>query len=138
MTKEYNDQGQLISTTWPDGDKYIYEYDERGNLISITNPNGDKQIKKMTRETAKSNLEFITAFANGEEIQFLSSDGEWYDHDEPMFIEKGRYRVKPKRVFALYNKMTKEIEYLSENEQNVINFLIPCGWVKVELVKFDK
>ena len=89
----------------------------------------------MTRENAKENLQLITDFADGETIQYLASDGEWYDHAEPMFAEHRKYRVKPKRVFALYNEMTKEIEYLSDNEQN---FLIPCGWEKVELVKFDK
>lgn len=92
----------------------------------------------MTRESAKANLEFITAFANGEEIQYLASDGEWYDHDQPMFIEKGKYRIKPKRVFAIFNERTKDIEYLSDNESNAINFITPFGCYKAELVKFDK
>ena len=92
----------------------------------------------MTRESAKANLEFITAFANGEEIQYLSSDGEWYDHDQPMFVQSGKYRVKPDRVFAIFNERTKDIEYLSDNESNAINFITPYGCYKAELVKFDK
>ena len=92
----------------------------------------------MTRENAKANLEFITAFANGETIQYLSSDGKWYDSDEPVFTQQGRYRVKPKRVFAIFDERTKCIEYLSDNESNAINFITPFGCYKAELVKFDK
>ena len=40
MTKEYNDKGQLVSETYPDGDKYVYAYNERGNKISVTYPDG--------------------------------------------------------------------------------------------------
>ena len=86
----------------------------------------------MTIEGAKKHLELITAFANGETIQYLASDGEWYDHAEPMFVEHRKYRVKPKRVFALYNKMTRNIQYQSDTESN---FLQPSGWIKVELVQ---
>lgn len=89
----------------------------------------------MTRETAKKNLELITAFANGETIQHLVFPDLWADLDDPIFYSHIQYRVKPKRVFALYNEMTKDIDYLSENERN---FIVPCGWIKVELIKFDK
>ena len=89
----------------------------------------------MTIEGAKKNLELITDFANGETIQYLASDGEWYDHAEPMFAEHRKYRVKPKRVFALYNKITRNIQYQSDTESN---FIPPFGWIKVELVKFNK
>ena len=44
MTKEYNDKGNLISETYPNGDKYTYAYDELGREISVTYPDGDKFI----------------------------------------------------------------------------------------------
>ena len=42
MKKEYNDKGQLISKTYQVGKTYRYAYDERGNEISTTLPNGNK------------------------------------------------------------------------------------------------
>ena len=100
----------------------------------------------MTRETAKKNLkvitsfaknlEFITAFANGEEIQYLASDGEWQDIDEPMFVQQTKYRVKPKRVFALYNPERHEFisNLESFNEQRILK-MISIGWIKFERVE---
>ena len=41
---EYDDRGNLISTTTPDGDKFTYGYDERGNLILSVDPNGNKYV----------------------------------------------------------------------------------------------
>ena len=99
----------------------------------MTRENAKKNLKVIT--SFAKNLEFVTAFANGEEIQYLASDGEWQDIDEPMFVQQTKYRVKPKRVFALYNERTKDIEYLSDEERN---FITPCGWEKVELIKFNE
>ena len=92
----------------------------------------------MTRESAKLNLKFIIAFANGEQIQYLSFYGEWQDFDDHTFTQKGRYRVKPNRVFVIFDERTKDIEYLSDNESTVINFNTPFGCYKSELVKFYK
>ena len=39
---EYDDLGNMISKTFPSGNKWSYEYDDRGNKISATFPNGDK------------------------------------------------------------------------------------------------
>ena len=39
----------------------------------------------MTQETAKENLEVITAFANGETIQYLTDADKWTDLDDPKF-----------------------------------------------------
>jgi YD repeat-containing protein len=39
---EYDERDNLISKTYPNGDKYTYEYDERDNKISETYPNGAK------------------------------------------------------------------------------------------------
>ena len=39
---EYDDRNNKISKTYPNGDKYSYEYDDRNNKISVTYPNGDK------------------------------------------------------------------------------------------------
>ena len=44
MKKEYNDTGNVISQTYPDGRKFTYEYDDKGKLISQVLPNGDKYI----------------------------------------------------------------------------------------------
>lgn len=89
----------------------------------------------MTRETAKKHLETITAFANGKEVQCLAFGKYWQDLDEPCFVADAEYRVKSKRVFAFYNERTKDIEHLSDEERN---FLAPCGWEKVELIKFNE
>ena len=92
----------------------------------------------MTQESAKQNIEFITAFANGETIQCLAFGKYWQDLDEPSFVADAEYRIKPERVFALYNERTKDIEYLSDNESNAINSITPHGWKKVELSKFNE
>jgi len=39
---EYDDIGNMISETSPDGDKYTFEYDDIGNMISATYPSGVK------------------------------------------------------------------------------------------------
>ena len=94
----------------------------------------------MTRETAKKNLELITAFANGETIQYLSSLGEWADADTPSFVLQGRCRVKPKRVFGLYNPVSNPVSnYCQTNlgrfSEARIAEMLSRGWIKVELVQ---
>ena len=39
---EYDDRGNKISVTFPNGNKRIFEYDDRGNMISMTYADGDK------------------------------------------------------------------------------------------------
>ena len=39
---EYDDRGNKISVTFPNGSKRIFEYDDRGNMISMTYADGDK------------------------------------------------------------------------------------------------
>ena len=41
-THEYDDKGNMISTTYPDGKKDTYEYDDKGNVISNTSLSGHK------------------------------------------------------------------------------------------------
>ena len=41
-TYEYDDRGNVISETTPDGSKYTYEYDDRNNRISMACPDGSK------------------------------------------------------------------------------------------------
>jgi YD repeat-containing protein len=41
-TYDYDDRGNMISQTYPNGNKYTYEYDDRGNMISMTYPSGRK------------------------------------------------------------------------------------------------
>jgi YD repeat-containing protein len=50
-TYEYDDRGNMISETYPNGDKYTYEYDDRGNMISITYPSGNKMTYEVTNVT---------------------------------------------------------------------------------------
>ena len=52
----------------------------------------------MTREEAKQLLPIITAFANGEEIEFLVSDNKWSRvSSSPLFsLDPQDYRIKPK------------------------------------------
>ena len=90
----------------------------------------------MTRETAKENLEVITAFANGKTIQYLTDDYKWHDVNNPTFIKHGKYRLKPKRVFALYNPERHEFisNLESFNEQRILK-MISIGWIKFERVE---
>ena len=39
---EYDERGNMISKTYPDGYKYSWEYDDRNNMISKTFPSGNK------------------------------------------------------------------------------------------------
>ena len=39
---ERDDKGNVISATYPDGDKFTFEYDDKGNKISETYPSGEK------------------------------------------------------------------------------------------------
>ena len=94
----------------------------------------------MTREIAKQNLELITAFANGETIQYLDYLGEWADADSPSFVLQGRYRVKPKRVLGLYNPASNPVSNYCETNLDRfskarINDMLSRGWVMVELVQ---
>ena len=41
-TFEYDEKGNKISETYPNGRKYTFEYDEKGNMISETCPYGRK------------------------------------------------------------------------------------------------
>ena len=91
----------------------------------------------MTQETAKEHLELIIALANGKKIQHLAVFG-WEDLDDPKFYNGKKYRVKPDRFFALFNESTKQIQYLCDNEEMLFKFDIPCGWEKVELIKFSE
>ena len=93
----------------------------------------------MTQETAKENLEVIAAFANGETIQYLTSLGEWTDVNNPMFIKHGKYRVKPKRIFALYNPANNCCETnLERFSEARIDEMVSRGWIKVELVQVNQ
>ena len=92
----------------------------------------------MTQETAKENLEVIAAYANGETIQYLTDADKWTDLDDPKFYSGKKYRVKPDRFFSLFNESTKQIQYLCDNEEMLFKFDIPCGWEKVELIKFNE
>ena len=92
----------------------------------------------MTQESAKANLEFITAFANGETIQCLAFGKYWQDLDEPSFVADAEDRIKPKGVSALCNEKTKRIQYLCDNESDIIKFNLPYGVIIDELVKFNE
>ena len=50
----------------------------------------------MNREQDKKLLPIIEAFANGEEIQFKDSAGNWENSNNPMFYDLREYRIKPK------------------------------------------
>tara|TARA_B110000495_G_C22912754_1_gene533074 strand:- start:617 stop:1051 length:435 start_codon:yes stop_codon:yes gene_type:complete len=41
---EFDDRGNMISETFPEGDIHLYEYDERNNMISETYPSGLKHL----------------------------------------------------------------------------------------------
>lgn len=60
----------------------------------------------MTREEAKQLLPFITAFAEGENIEYFALsplDPEWRDNAELGFNPAYKYRIKPKPVKGWVN-----------------------------------
>ena len=59
---EFDDRGNRISETFPDGHKQLYEYDERDNMISETYPNGDKYLF----EYNERNNKISQTYPNGE------------------------------------------------------------------------
>ena len=65
-TFEYDDKGNKISETYPNGDKYTYEYDDKGNLISETFPNGDK----FTSEYDDKGNKISETYPNGVKLTF--------------------------------------------------------------------
>lgn len=69
----------------------------------------------MTREHAKQLLPIIQAFAEGEEIEYLNTEGKWTTADYPGFSsDPERYRIKPKpREFKLHIKRNINLTYIT-------------------------
>ena len=76
----------------------------------------------MTREEAKELLPIIQAWAEGENIQFLS-DGEWQDINQADFTcYPDKYRIKPEPKYRPFKSM-EECWQEMQNHQ-------PFGWLK--------
>ena len=55
----------------------------------------------MKREDAKNHLYFISKFAEGADIQWFNpTQGCWVDVDNPTFLGKSEYRIKPEPKFV--------------------------------------
>jgi YD repeat-containing protein len=66
----YDERNNLISTTYPDGEGWLYEYDERTNKISMTYPSGDKT----TYEYDDRNNMICKKDITGKEADFASTE----------------------------------------------------------------
>ena len=76
----------------------------------------------MTREEAKELLPIIQAWAEGENIQFLS-DGEWHDINQADFTcYPDKYRIKPE---PKYRPFKTQEECWNEMQKHQ-----PFGWLK--------
>lgn len=80
----------------------------------------------ITKEAYRKHKEAIAAWADGAEIEYLFSDGNWKPCPEPLWHESVRYRVKPKepvkRVEKRYVRWSIRhgiIEFLYDNEPNI-------------------
>jgi len=86
----------------------------------------------ISRKAVLMHGELITAWGNGEEIQY-SDFGEWLDVEEPEWSLKYEYRVKPKPI-TLYGASSK-VGYwsthntLNEAEEKASDILRYTGFV---------
>ena len=69
-TFEYDDRNNKISETYPNGEKCTFEYDDRNNKISQTYPNG----KKYTFEYDERNNNISLTYSSGEKYTFEYDD----------------------------------------------------------------
>lgn len=81
------------------------------------------------REKFKALLPVITAFSNGETIQFRDAHGQWHDFDVPIFADDPQfYRIKPKPPAPKYR------EYTTEEMKSLVGKKVECknqGWYLV-------
>ena len=76
----------------------------------------------MTREQAKELLPIIQAWAEGENIQFLSDD-EWHDINQADFTcYPDKYRIKPEPKYRPFNSQEECWQEMQKHQ--------PFGWIK--------
>lgn len=80
----------------------------------------------MTRERMKELLPVLTAWANGEVIQFrTSSDQEWRDVTDPCWAHCAEYRAKPKALevwLILTGDTYSDVRGLNKSEDEAREF----------------
>lgn len=71
----------------------------------------------MNRLRAKELLPIIQAYADGKDIQFKSSSGEWKscDNDEPGFNSADKYRIKPEQEVIFVTRFSDSSEVVVHN-----------------------
>lgn len=75
----------------------------------------------MKRDVVKELLPIISAYADGKTIQYLSTNGEWNDCDEPSFFENLKYRIKPEPKYRPFKDMKECWQEMLKHQ--------PFGWV---------
>jgi YD repeat-containing protein len=102
---EYDEKGNLISMTYPNGDVYKYEYDEKGNKISETSPLGNVSKYEYDEKGNKISM------------TFPSGDVYKYEYDE-----NGNkiYETRPNGYV---------IKYEYDENGNMISQKLPSGYV---------
>ena len=112
---QYDDKGNMISATYPSGDKFTFEYDGKGNLISQTYSSGDKSsfeyddkgnmISQTYPTGEKSSFEYDD---KGNRISATYPTGEKYAYE---YDDKGN---KISVTYPSGSKLTYEITQITE------------------------
>lgn len=88
----------------------------------------------MTRENVKKNMDIISAFADGRDIQMLNERGKWVDLTEREGLPMGTLEEKP-NIFRI--KPESEYRPFKDAEECWAEMFKhePFGWVKSTLFK---
>ena len=116
-TYEYDDRNNMISMTYSDGDKYTYEYDDRNNMISKTYPNGDKY----TYEYDDRNNMISKTYPNGNKYTYEYDDRNNRISATDPYGDKITYEYDDRnnmisKTYSSGNKYTFEVSTITESE----------------------
>ena len=77
----------------------------------------------MTREETNEVIKVMSAYVNGNKIQYLNDDGRWVDTPNPLFDwSRWEYRIKPE---PNYRPFKNAEECWQEMQKH-----LPFGWIK--------
>ena len=100
---EYDDRGNMISETYPNGCKYTYEYDSTGNKIRITHPDGNKYTYEYD--------------SSGNQISMTYPDGNRYTYE---YDDHGD-------MISVTNSYGDKFTYEYDSSGNNISVITPNG-----------
>ncbi len=91
----YDSLGNIISVTYPSGNKYTFEYDDRSNMISMTTLNGSKYTYKYDSSGNKISVTYPDGRkytykydSSGNRISMTCPDGDRYTYDVAIITEE--------------------------------------------------